>query len=90
MATSLIIGEATKKENVTPNGTPASIKPKNSGIAEQVQKGVTIPKHAATILPIYFFSWLRIALVLAGGKKDLMNETIKIMLTNNKNILIIS
>jgi len=33
------MGAAIKKESVTPSGTPAWTKPKNSGIAEQEQKG---------------------------------------------------
>ena len=41
------IGEEIKKENVTPNGNTALVKPINSGIDEQEQNGVTIPSRAA-------------------------------------------
>jgi len=51
-ATSLIIGAAIKKEKVTPKGTPSWTKPKNSGIAEQEQKGVNIPSNEARIFPV--------------------------------------
>jgi hypothetical protein len=45
------MGAAIKKDRVTPNGTPAVTKPIKRGTAEQEQKGVTIPKSAAKILP---------------------------------------
>ena len=51
-ATSLTIGAAIRKEKVTPSGTPALTKPIKSGTAEQEQKGVTIPRPAASTLPI--------------------------------------
>ena len=54
-ATSLIIGEATKKEKVVPSGTPACINPKNNGMAEQEQKGVIIPSNEAKMFPTYLF-----------------------------------
>lgn len=40
------IGDEIKKENVTPKGSPALVKPMNSGIEEQEQKGVTVPSSA--------------------------------------------
>ena len=40
------IGDEIKKENVTPKGSPALVKPMNSGIDEQEQKGVTVPSRA--------------------------------------------
>ena len=46
-ATSLIIGADTRKEKVTPSGTPVSTKPMKRGTSEQEQKGVTIPSNAA-------------------------------------------
>jgi hypothetical protein len=49
----LIIGDATKKEKVTPSGTPASTKPRNKGIALHVQNGVTIPSKEAKTLPVH-------------------------------------
>ena len=51
IATSLIIGLATRNENVTPSGTPLSTKPMNSGTAEHEQNGVTMPRSAAATLP---------------------------------------
>ena len=39
--------EEIKKENVTPKGSPALVKPMNNGIEEQEQKGVTVPSRAA-------------------------------------------
>ena len=47
------MGEATKKEKVVPSGTPAWTKPKNNGIAEQEQNGVTIPSKEAMMLLVY-------------------------------------
>ena len=41
------IGEEIRKEKVTPSGKPALVKPINSGIDEQEQKGVTVPSNAA-------------------------------------------
>ena len=49
-ATSLTIGAAIRKENVTPSGTPAWTKPMNSGTAEHEQNGVTMPSEAASAL----------------------------------------
>ena len=40
------IGDEIKNENVTPRGRPALVKPINSGIDEQEQKGVTVPSKA--------------------------------------------
>jgi hypothetical protein len=37
------IGEDMRKENVTPSGSPALVKPINNGIDEQEQNGVTVP-----------------------------------------------
>ncbi len=45
------IGEDIKKENVTPIGNPAEVKPINIGILEQLQKGVTVPNNAPNIFP---------------------------------------
>jgi hypothetical protein len=43
------IGEEIRKEKVTPNGSPALVKPINNGMDEQEQKGVTVPSKAATV-----------------------------------------
>ena len=55
-ATSLIMGAAIRNENVTPSGTPDSTNPKKRGMAEQEQKGVTMPRLAAITLPGKSFS----------------------------------
>lgn len=44
------MGEEIRNENVTPSGSPALVKPMNSGIDEQEQNGVTVPSNAATQL----------------------------------------
>ena len=41
------MGEEIRNENVTPSGSPALVKPINSGIDEQEQNGVTVPSNAA-------------------------------------------
>ena len=41
------MGEEIRKEKVTPSGSPALVKPMNSGMDEQEQNGVTVPKRAA-------------------------------------------
>ena len=46
-ATAARIGEEIKNEKVTPSGSPALVKPMNSGIDEQEQNGVTVPSSAA-------------------------------------------
>ena len=66
-ATSLIIGEAIKNENVTPSGMPDSTKPMNKGTAEQEQNGVMMPTSAASTLPTYSFMWLSHSFTLWGG-----------------------
>ena len=43
------MGEEIRKEKVTPSGNPALVKPINSGMDEQEQKGVTVPKSAPRI-----------------------------------------
>jgi hypothetical protein len=89
-ATSLIIGEATRKENVTPKGTPASIKPKNSGIALQVQNGVMIPKMAAKIFPAYLCLWDSIFFIFCGGKNERNIDTVKIITASKIKIFMVS
>jgi hypothetical protein len=46
------MGDAIRNEKVTPNGTPDSTKPKNKGIAEHEQNGVTIPSNDANTFPV--------------------------------------
>ena len=50
-AISFTIGAEIRKENVTPRGIPAVMKPMKSGTAEQEQKGVITPSRAASTLP---------------------------------------
>ena len=40
---------------MTPRGTPDSTKPRNNGIAEHEQNGVTIPNADAITLPVKVF-----------------------------------
>jgi hypothetical protein len=89
-ATSLIIGEAIRKENVVPSGTPAWTKPKNNGIAEQEQKGVIIPSSEAKTLPTYLFLRESIALIFSGGRYDRIIDTTNIITDRRINILIVS
>ncbi len=51
IAISLTIGEAMRKLNVTPSGTPAATNPMNAGTALHEQNGVTTPRPAASTLP---------------------------------------
>mgnify|MGYP000028426429 CR=1 FL=1 len=62
------IGEEIRKENVTPKGNPALVKPINKGIDEQEQNGVTVPSKAATILAPTPWKRPKICLLLSGGK----------------------
>jgi hypothetical protein len=62
------MGDEIRKENVTPNGTPASTNPRNKGIAEHEQKGVTIPSVAAITLPVNVFFPSRALRVRSGVK----------------------
>ena len=89
-ATSLIIGEATRKEKVVPSGTPASRKPINKGMALQVQNGVIIPRRDASTLPEYFLSPANTFLTFSGGRNERMMETTKIMTANNISIFMVS
>ena len=89
-AISFIIGEDTRKEKVVPNGTPAWIKPKNRGIAEQVQKGVIIPNSEAVTLPVYLPLWDKMALIFSGGRYERIIETIKIITVSRMNIFMVS
>jgi hypothetical protein len=61
-------GEDIRKEKVTPIGRPADVKPINTGILEQLQKGVIVPNNAPNTLPLMPFIPPRIFLVLSGGK----------------------
>jgi len=90
MATSLIIGEATKKENVVDSGTPDSTKPRNNGTAEQEQNGVIIPNNAAKMLPVNRCLRERNRRIFSGGKKVRTIEMVKIITTKRINIFKVS
>ncbi len=77
MATSLTMGEATRKEKVTPKGTPAVTKPMKSGTAEQEQNGVGTPRRAARTFPTASRLPARIRRVRSGVKKVLRIPTPK-------------
>ena len=62
------IGEEIKKEKVIPMGKPARVKPINMGTLEQEQKGVTVPKRVAMILPFMPSKLERMRFVRSGGK----------------------
>jgi len=61
-------GDEIRKEKVTPVGSPALVKPMNSGIDEQEQKGVTVPSSAASTLPRTPVKRPRMRRVRSGGK----------------------
>jgi hypothetical protein len=63
------IGDEIKKENVTPRGNPALVKPINKGTEEQEQNGVTVPRSAAIKFARIPLNRLMIFLLLSGGKK---------------------
>ena len=73
-ATSFTMGADTRKEKVTPSGTPASINPMKRGTAEQEQNGVTMPSRAARILPINTGSFSRTRFVLLFGREEAPQE----------------
>src|SRR5450759_4839170 len=78
-ATSLIMGDEIRNENVTPSGTPASTNPRNNGIAEHEQNGVTIPNAAAITLPVKVFFPSSALRVRSGVKYVLIIPTKKII-----------
>src|SRR4030066_1523211 len=89
-ATSFTVGEAIKKENVTPKGSPASTKPMNIGIAEQEQNGVTMPRQAAKKFPTYSRRLARSLRDFSGGKKLRITATTKIMTVRRKKTFMVS
>ena len=62
------IGDEIRKENVTPSGNPALVKPIKSGMDEQEQKGVTVPSRADMIFAPTPWNRLNIRLLRSGGK----------------------
>ena len=63
------MGEEIRKEKVTPRGRPALVKPINSGMEEQEQKGVTVPRRAAITFAQIPRNRPRMRLLRSGGKK---------------------
>ena len=90
MATSLTMGEAIRKLNVTPSGTPAATKPMNAGTAEQEQNGVTTPRPAAMTLPTPSRFPPSSARVRSTLMKERRNVTAKMMMTRSRPILMVS
>ena len=62
------MGEEIRKENVTPSGSFALVKPINNGMEEQEQKGVTVPSRAAAQFAPIPWNLPRIFFVRSGGK----------------------
>ena len=67
--TASVLGYDIRKENVTPIGSPALVKPINNGMLEQEQNGVIVPKSAPRMLALIPSKLPSIRLVLSGGKK---------------------
>jgi hypothetical protein len=86
----LIIGEAMRNENVTPRGIPPLTNPMNRGTAEHEQKGVTIPRSAARMLPTTGGSLAMIRFVVATGKKVRSREIARMIVTRRTKILAVS
>ena len=66
---------------------PTFKKPKNMGIEEQEQNGVTAPNNAANRFPKAFFLASQ-PLILCWGKKVLKNPIIEIITKSNNKIFI--
>src|SRR5574344_692510 len=62
------IGDEMRNENVTPSGSPALVKPMNSGIDEHEQNGVTVPSSAAMQFAQMPWNLPIIFLLFSGGK----------------------
>src|SRR4030067_1993773 len=74
-ATSLTMGAETRKEKVTPRGTPEVTNPMKRGTAEQEQKGVTTPSREASTFPADSRFPDRMRRALSGVKKDRTTPT---------------
>lgn len=62
------MGDEIRNENVTPRGRPALVKPMNSGMDEQEQKGVTVPSRAAMQFAPIPWNRPKIFFVRSGGE----------------------
>jgi hypothetical protein len=60
--------EEIRNENVTAKGRPAAVKPMNSGMDEQEQNGVSVPRRAASVLAPIPVRPPGMARVRSGGK----------------------
>ena len=85
-----IIGEANKKEKVTPSGSPLDVKPINSGMLEQLQKGVIPPRQALKIFPAIPLTFPKTFFVFSGGKNDCRIPTKNIRTDIKMKILVVS
>jgi hypothetical protein len=83
-------GEDIRNEKVTPIGSPALVKPMNKGMDEQEQKGVIVPRSAASKFAVTPLNRPMIFLVLSGGKKLWIYEMPNIRNDRSKNILMVS
>jgi len=81
------MGAAIRKEKVTPNGMPDSTKPRNSGIAEHEQNGVTMPSRDAITFPVKRDLPSSAFRVLSAVKKLRMIPTTKIINTSKRRTL---
>src|SRR4030067_633525 len=79
-------GEDTRKEKVTPIGSPAPVKPMKRGMDEQEQNGVTVPSKAPSRLAPVPVNLPRILLDLSGGKKLWMYDITKMSTESKMNI----
>jgi hypothetical protein len=78
------MGAETRKEKVTPRGTPEVTNPMKRGTAEQEQKGVTTPSREASTFPADSRFPDRMRRALSGVKKDRTTPTAKTTRVNNK------
>ena len=62
------MGDEMRNENVTPRGSPARVNAMNSGMDEQAQNGVTVPRSAPIMLPLIPLKRPRMRLLRSGGK----------------------
>jgi hypothetical protein len=81
------MGAAIRNEKVTPKGTPDSTNPKNKGIAEQEQKGVTMPSIEAKMFPVKVDFPSNIFLVFSAENQVRIIPTKKMINVSNSNTL---
>ena len=61
-------GDEMRNENVVPSGSPALVKPMNSGIDEHEQNGVIVPSSAPASRALTPLMLPRMRRVRSGGK----------------------